>query len=121
MLPGLAESLLRRGGKLLGGGGGLGQLGAGAAGGAMLGPIGAIGLPMAGMGLNRAGSALAMRKLNNVTDLLASGAPSYAPNRAAYQAALQGPGLLGSLPGPMQSAVYAQLMQRPQPVPSGGQ
>lgn len=120
VLPGLAESLLRRGGKLLGGGGGLGQLGAGAAGGAMLGPIGAIGLPMAGMGLNRAGSALAMRKLNNVTDLLASSAPSYAPNRAAYQAALQGPGLLGSLPGPMQSAVYAQLMQRPQPVPSGG-
>jgi hypothetical protein len=76
---------------------------------------------MVGMALNKAGSAIAMNKLNNVTDLIASGAPMYAPNRAQYQAALRGPGLLGSLPSPMQGAVYAQLMQRPQPVPSGGQ
>ena len=121
VLPNLAESILRRAGKLMGGGGGLGQLGAGAAGGAALGPIGAIGLPAMGLALNKAGSAIAMNKLNNVTDLIAAGAPMYAGNRAAYQAALRGPGLLGSLPSPMQGAVYAQLMQRPQPVPGNSQ
>jgi hypothetical protein len=117
VLPSLAESVLRRGGKLLGGGGGLGQLASGSAGGAMFGFPGMVALPAAGMGMNRAGSALAARRMNNLMDTLASGAPSYAPHRAAYQASLQGPGILGRLPSPAQGSLYAALMaQRPQPV-----
>jgi hypothetical protein len=113
----MAESILRRGGKLLGGGGGLGQLGSAAAGASVLGPIGAIGLPAIGMAMNRAGSGIASRKLNNVTDILAANTPMYAPNRAAYQQSLQGPGVLGNLPPAQNAAVYSLLMnQRPQAV-----
>lgn len=116
-LPNLAERILRRGGKLLGGGGGLGQLASGAAGGTMLGLPGAIGLPVAGMAMNRAGSALASRRLNNLTDVIASNAPMYAQNRPAFQQALHGGGILGNLPSPAQGSLYAALMaQRPQPV-----
>lgn len=117
VLPSLAESVLRRGGKLLGGGGGLGQLASGSAGGAMFGLPGMVGLPAAGMAMNRAGGALANRRVNLLMDVLASGAPSYAPHRQAFQQALQGGGLLGNLPSPAQGSLYAALMaQRPQPV-----
>jgi len=117
----VSGSIIRRISKVLGGGGGLGQLASGSAGAAMFGPIGAVAMPAAGMLANRVGSGMAQRQFNQLDALVRSRAPSYAPGQAGYQAALQGPGLLGSLPGPMQSAVYAQLMQRPQPVPSGGQ
>lgn len=117
VMPNLAESILRRGAKFLGGGGGLGQLGSASAGAAMAGPLGAIGLPAAGMAMNKAGSAIAMRKLNNVTDTLAANTPMYAGNRAAFQQAMQGPGLLGALPSPARGSLYTALMaQRPQPV-----
>lgn len=117
VMPNLAESILRRGGKLLGGGGGLGQLASGAAGGSMLGFPGMVGLPALGMGMNKVGSAIASRKLNNVTDLLAANTPQYAGNRQAFQQSLQGGGLLGSLPSPGQASLYSALMaQRPQPV-----
>jgi hypothetical protein len=117
VMPSLAESVLRRGGKLLGGGGGLGQLASGGAGAAMAGPVGMVGLPAAGMAMNRAGSALANRRVNQLMDTLAAGAPSYAPHRQAFQQSLQGPGLLGNLPSPAQGSLYAALMaQRPQPV-----
>lgn len=117
VLPNLAESILRRGGKLLGGGGGLGQLASGSAGGAMFGFPGMVGLPALGMAANRAGSAIAMRKLNNVSDVLASAAPTYAPHRQAFQQSLQGGGILGALPSPAQGSLYTALMaQRPQPV-----
>jgi hypothetical protein len=117
VMPNLAESILRRGAKFLGGGGGLGQYGVAAGGAAAFGPLGAIGLPAVGMALNKAGSGIAMRKLNNVSDLLASGAPMYAGNRQAFQQSLQGPGILGRLPSPGQASLYTALMtQRPQPV-----
>lgn len=114
VLPNLAESILRRGGKLLGGGGGLGQLASGAAGGSMLGFPGMVGLPALGMGMNKAGSAIASRKLKNVTDVLAANTPMFAPNKPAFQQALQGGGVLGSLPSPGQASLYSALMaQRP--------
>lgn len=117
VLPSLAESVLRRGGKLLGGGGGLGQLASGSAGGAIFGFPGMVALPAAGMAMNRAGGALANRRVGNLMDVLASGAPSYAPHRQAFQQSLQGPGLLGRLPPPGQASLYTALMaQRPQPV-----
>lgn len=117
VLPNLAESVLRRTGKLLGGGGGLGQLISGGAGGAMFGWPGMAALPAAGMAANRAGSALASRRINNLSDVIASNAPMYAQNRQAFQQSLNGPGLLGSLPSPSQGSLYAALMaQRPQPV-----
>jgi hypothetical protein len=117
VLPNMAESILRRSSKFLGGGGGLGQYGVAAGGAAAFGPLGAIGLPAAGMALNKAGSAIASRKLNNVTDILAANTPMYAANRPAFQQSLQGPGLLGNLPSPAQGSLYAALMaQRPQPV-----
>jgi hypothetical protein len=117
VMPNLAERVLRRGAKFLGGGGGLGQFGVAAGGAATFGPLGAVGLPALGMGMNKAGSAIASRKLNNVTDVIAANTPMYAGNRAAFQQSLQGPGLLGSLPSPAQGSLYAALMaQRPQPV-----
>lgn len=117
VLPNMAESILRRGGKLLGGGGGLGQLASGSAGGAMFGFPGMVALPALGMGMNRAGSAIASRKLNNVTDVIAANTPMYAASRPAFQQSLQGGGLLGNLPSPAQGSLYAALMaQRPQPV-----
>jgi hypothetical protein len=117
VMPNLAESILRRGAKFLGGGGGLGQLGTAAAGGGMFGLPGMVGLPALGMAANKAGSSIAMRKLNNVSDVIASNAPMYAGNRAAFQQSLQGPGLLGRLPSPGQASLYTALMaQRPQPV-----
>lgn len=117
VLPNMAESILRRGGKLLGGGGGLGQLASGSAGGAMFGFPGMVALPALGMGMNRAGSAIASRKLNNVTDVIAANAPMYAASRPAFQQSLQGGGLLGNLPSRAQGSLYAALMaQRPQPV-----
>lgn len=115
VMPNLAESILRRGGKLLGGGGGLGQLASGSAGGAMFGFPGMVALPAIGMGMNKAGSAIASRKLKNVTDVIASNAPMYAANRPAFQQAMQGPGILGRLPSPQQASLYSVLMsQRPQ-------
>lgn len=111
----VSGSIIRRIAKVLGGGGGLGQLASGSAGAAMFGPVGAVALPALGMFANRAGAGLAQRQFNNLDALVRSRAPSYGPGQAGYQASLQGPGLLGSLPSPMQATVYSQLMaQRPQ-------
>lgn len=113
----VAGSVVRRIAKVLGGGGGLGQLASGSAGAAMFGPVGAVAMPAAGMLANRIGSGMAQRQFNQLDALVRSRAPSYAPGQAGYQAAMQGPGVLGSLPSPAQASVYAQLMNmRTQPV-----
>lgn len=113
----VAGSIIRRIAKVLGGGGGLGQLASGSAGAAMFGPVGAVAMPAMGMLANRMGAGMAQRQFNNLDALVRSRAPAYAPGQAGYLNAMRGPGLLGSLPGPIQSSVYAQLM-RPQLVPS---
>tara|TARA_R110000868_G_scaffold162002_2_gene392981 strand:+ start:853 stop:2382 length:1530 start_codon:yes stop_codon:yes gene_type:complete len=117
VLPGVGASALRRGSKLLGGGGGLGQMVSGGAGGAMFGWPGMAALPALGMGANRLGSTLAESRLNKVGELLRSRSPSYgAANQAAYQQSLQGGGILGSLPPAQQAALQALLATRGQPV-----
>ena len=111
----VAGSVIRRIAKVLGGGGGLGQLASGSAGAAMFGPVGAVAMPALGMLANRAGAGMAQRQFNQLDALVRSRAPSYAPGQAGYLAAQRGPGLLGSIPSPMQATVYSQLMaQRPQ-------
>lgn len=116
VLPGLGRNLLRRSGKLLGGGGGLGQLASGAAGGSMFGFPGMFVLPALGMGANRAGIALAESKLKNVDELIRSRSPAYgAANMAHRQAMLQGGGILGNLPPREQLALQALIAARLQP------
>lgn len=109
---------LRRVGKLLGGGGGLGQLASGAAGGSMFGFPGMVALPALGMGANKLGSLATQRKWTALDEMVRARSPQYgAANQAARQAALQGGGLLGALPSAGQGSLYAALMaQRPQPV-----
>lgn len=113
----MASNVVRRIAKLLGGGGGLGQLASGSAGGAMFGFPGMVALPAAGMAANKLGSAMAQRKFAKLDELVRSRSPLYgAANQAAYQARLQGGGgVLGNLPPAQNAAVYAMLMnQRPQ-------
>lgn len=111
VLPGHGRGALRRAGKILGGGGGLGQLASGAAGTAMFGPAGMIALPALGLAANKAGSAIAQSKLNSVDELLRSRAPSYAPSYAQRQAALNG-GVFQGLPSPEQLALQGILAAR---------
>lgn len=61
-----SANILRRVGKILGGGGGLGQLMSGGAGAALAGPVGMVGLPAAGMIANRVGSAAALHNLQRI-------------------------------------------------------
>lgn len=99
VLPGYGANALRRAGKVLGGGGGLGQLASGSAGAAMFGPAGMFALPALGMGANRLGAAFAQSRLNNVSETLRARSPLYGPaNQAARQASLQRGGLLAGLP-----------------------
>ncbi len=91
-LPDYKSSALRRAGKLLGGGGGLGQFAAMAAGTHAFGPLGLM-LPGLGMLANKAGSGLAVGRLQKLDEMVRSQAPSYAPHLAARQAALSGTAL----------------------------
>jgi hypothetical protein len=102
-------NLVRRAGKLLGGGGGLGQLLSGGAGAWALGWPGAIALPAAGMLANRAGIAMTANRARLADELVRSRSPLYGPaNQAARQQALAG-GLLAGLPQPQQLALQAFL------------
>lgn len=113
----IGGNLLRRVGKVLGGGGGLGQLAAGTAGGAFFGFPGMLAFPAAGMAANKLGSLATQRKWTALDELVRSRAPIYAPGQQALLSARKGPGLLGNLPSPQQASLYAALMaQRPQPV-----
>jgi hypothetical protein len=114
----MGSNLLRRVGKVFGGGGGLGQLASGAAGGSMFGFPGMVALPAIGMGANKIGSMATQRKWSNLDELVRSRSPQYgAANQAAFMGSLQGPGILGRLPSPGQASLYTALMtQRPQPV-----
>lgn len=94
-LPDYKSGALRRVGKLLGGGGGLGQLAAMAAGTHALGPLGLM-VPGLGMLANKAGSGLAAKRLQKVDEMVRAQAPSYAPYAAARQRALSG-GILGGI------------------------
>jgi len=111
----LASNTIRKLGKLLGGGGGLGQMISGGAGGAMFGWPGMVALPMAGMGANKLGSALTMRQLNRADELVRSRSPLYGPaNQQAYLQSLQGPGILGQLPPPAVLAAIGSRAMNPQ-------
>ncbi len=117
VLPGRTASGIRRAGKLLGGGGGLGQLASGAAGTSMFGPAGMIALPALGFGLNKLGSGLASKRLNNVSETLRARSPLYSPaNLAQRQAALSG-GILSGLPSreilALESLLAARLPEAP--------
>lgn len=114
VLPGHGANALRRAGKMMGGGGGLGQLASGAAGTAMFGPAGMIALPALGLGLNKLGSTMATNRLNNVSDTLRARSPAYSPaNRAQRQALLAG-GIMKGLPEREQLALQALIAARQQ-------
>lgn len=111
----LASNALRRVGKLLGGGGGLGQMASGGAGGAMFGWPGMVALPALGMAANKLGSSMTMSRLQKADELIRSRSPAYGPtNQAAYQQSLQGGGILGLLPPAEQMALQALLSRRPE-------
>jgi hypothetical protein len=89
--PGMLSSanVLRRTGKLLGGGGGLGQLMAGAGGAAAFGPVGMFAVPAVGMLANKLGTAGAIKRAKAVDELLRAQSALYgASNRAQRQRAL---------------------------------
>lgn len=114
VLPDYKSGTLRRAAKLLGGGGGLGQLASGAAGTAMFGPAGMIALPALGFGLNKLGSTLATGRLNNVSETLRARSPLYGKaNMAQRQQALSG-GILRGLPQREQLALQALIAARQQ-------
>src|SRR5512139_191500 len=113
VLPGRLERINRRAAKVLGGGGGLGQLASGAAGASMFGPAGAIGLPALGMGLNKLGSTIAQNKLERVGELLRSRAPSYAPHYAEFQRLNKAGKPLDSLPPAQLQALLALIAAQP--------
>lgn len=116
VLPNLGARVLRRTGKLLGGGGGLGQMITGGAGAATFGWPGAFALPALGMGANKLGSSMAVSRLNKVGEMLRTRAPVYGKaNRDAYIQSQLGGGILGSLPSKQQAALLTLLAARPQP------
>ncbi len=85
----MGSNLARRVGKLLGGGGGLGQLGATSAGAALAGPVGMFGLPALGMAANRLGSSMTMNKANKAAELMRARSKEYGPaNLEQYLARL---------------------------------
>mgnify|MGYP003646845183 CR=1 FL=1 len=106
---------LRRVGKLLGGGGGLGQMISGGAGGAMFGWPGMVALPAAGMGAGKISSAMTMNSLNKADELIRSRSALYGkPNQAAYLKSIESSGILGSLPKADQIALQSLLASRQQ-------
>lgn len=110
VLPGLGRNALRRVGKLFGGGGGLGQLASGGAGGAMFGFPGMVALPAIGVGANKLGSSLAQRKLQGVGETLRARSPLYgSANQAQRQAQISGGGLLSGIPRNEQLALQALI------------
>ena len=70
-----SSNVLRRIGKLFGGGGGLGQLASSAMGAAVAGPLGMFGAPAIGMAANKLGSAKAMRGLDQISAQVRSRSP----------------------------------------------
>lgn len=83
------SNLARRVGKVLGGGGGLGQLAAGSAGGALAGFGGMFALPAVGIAANRIGSALTRRQAEQAAELMRARSPLYGQqNLADYLARL---------------------------------
>jgi hypothetical protein len=72
----VSANILRRVGKILGGGGGLGQLASGAAGSAALGPVGMIAFPAVGMAANKLGASLAKGDLNDIMGQLRRRSPA---------------------------------------------
>lgn len=113
VLPDLSRSVLRRVAKVLGGGGGLGQLASSSAGAAMFGPVGMFGLPAAGMAANAAGSRIAVSRLRQLEESLRARAPSYAAHYAARQRALAGP-TMGQL-APSRQLVLQALVSAQSP------
>lgn len=113
VLPDYKSSALRRVGKLLGGGGGLGQLAAMAAGTHAFGPLGLL-LPGLGMVANKAGSGLAVSRLNKLDEMVRSQAPSYAPYLTARQRALAGTSLSDLQNHLALQALIAARLQTPQ-------
>jgi hypothetical protein len=77
-----AGNMLRAGGKLLGGGGGLGMLGAGAAGHALAGPLGLI-APVVGFGAKKAGDAITRANSSKIVNQILARSPLGQQNAAA--------------------------------------
>ncbi len=86
--PSLAGNVLRGASNLLGGGGGLGMLHGGAVGALTAGPMGAVGVPMLGYGLRKAGEAMTKAKANKVVFDILSRSPEGQRLLAARQALL---------------------------------
>lgn len=95
VLPDFKAKVNRRVGKLLGGGGGLGQLATIAAGTSAFGPVG-LALPAIGQASNMLGSSMAQKRLQALSELIRSRAPGFAPQLAARNSAIAA----SQLPGP---------------------
>lgn len=114
VLPGVGRGMLRRVGKLLGGGGGLGQLASGGAGAATFGLPGAFALPAIGLAANKLGTSITMNKIGKVDELLRSRSPLYGPgNQSLRQSMLRG-GIMQGLPSREQAVLYGLLASSPQ-------
>lgn len=70
-----SANILRRVGKILGGGGGLGQLASSAMGSAVAGPLGMIAAPAIGLAANRLGSMAAMQNLQQIAGRVRNRSP----------------------------------------------
>ncbi len=112
VLPGHGANALRRVSKVLGGGGGLGQLAAGSAGAGMFGPVGMFALPAMGMGLNKLGSSMAAGRMNNVSETLRARSPAYGKANQAQRQALMAGGIMKGLPEREQLALQALIAAR---------
>lgn len=122
VLPDYKSGALRRVGKVMGGGGGLGQLASGSAGAAMFGPLGMLALPAIGMAANKAGSALAESRLGNVSETLRARSPAYSKSAQQARQAIMNQSALAGLPRPQQLALQALLSNTAQlPNYSGSQ
>jgi hypothetical protein len=109
---GPVSNIVRRVGKLLGGGGGLGQIASGSAGAAMFGAPGMFALPALGIAANRLGSSALMRRINALDEMVRARSPLYGPgNQAQRQAALSG-GILQGLPTLPQAGLSSLIAAR---------
>ncbi len=107
---GPVSNTIRRAGKLLGGGGGLGQLVSGGAGGAMFGIPGIFAVPALGLTANSAGTAMTLARARAADQLVRSRSPLYgAGNQAAFNAART------PVPLPPQQLLALQTMLAAQP------
>lgn len=106
------SNTVRRIAKVLGGGGGLGQLASGSAGAAMFGWPGVLLGPGLGMAANSAASGMTMRRVRAADEAIRARSPLYgAANQAARQAALNG-GILQGLPNRNQLLLQGILAGR---------